>query len=97
MFFFGGIFLHYFSLCRGLQVKKASKDPTDRWDNGDMKGILERKARGEQRDHMDQTGPKEIALVFTFTCMLCMHVCVVFEREKERETERKADNSCKYN
>lgn len=42
--------------CRGLQESKASRAPEDQWDQGDMKGHLERKAEGEQKDRMAQLG-----------------------------------------
>lgn len=61
-----------FSLCRELQGSQASKAPEDQWDQGGMKGHLERKAEGEQKDHMAQKGPKETVLV-------SMSLCIIYE------------------
>lgn len=61
--------IHDFSRCRELLGSQASKAPGDQWDHGDMEGYLERKAGGEQRDHMAQRGPKEAVLVCMFMCM----------------------------
>lgn len=53
-----------------LQGSQASKGHGDQWDQGDMKGHLERKAGGEQRDHTAQRGPKETVARLVFLVFL---------------------------
>ncbi|XP_077955031.1 uncharacterized protein LOC144405481 [Gasterosteus aculeatus] len=57
---------------REVQGSLANQAPEDQWVQGDMKGHLERRAEGEQKDHMAQRGPKETPAGMVFLVFLVM-------------------------
>lgn len=75
-----------FSLFREVQGSLANQAPEDQWVQGDLKGHLERRAEGEQKDRMAQRGPKETPLV----CILMLCVCFMIETvESKTDTAQK--------
>ncbi|KAI9544803.1 hypothetical protein NQZ68_001681 [Dissostichus eleginoides] len=70
-----------------LQGRRDSKGPRGQWDHGDIKGHLERKAGGEQREHLAQKGPKETgATLEQAVSLVCWELMAVTGQGVDQES-----------